>query len=197
MEQFFKEDHQLTKSFYATVNDFNEGDQGQSIVVDIMWGLNGINKTGVDRFNASDIGSADWDKEFDMSSKQAQQDILQFCKTIKNQKEILYNPPFVQCWIEDFIEWLDKMKMPFPVDVNNSVNKKYITQQQYFTKIIIKFSKESEKGIYHRTQSNIGFIDNKLVFMKFSAKASGGIYDPYSLKNPKKLKWDNLLKNFN
>ena len=40
---------------------FNEGDQAQTIVVDIMWGLEGINKTGVDYYNASDIGSAIWD----------------------------------------------------------------------------------------------------------------------------------------
>lgn len=26
MEQFFRKDHQLTKSFYAVLNDFNEGD---------------------------------------------------------------------------------------------------------------------------------------------------------------------------
>jgi hypothetical protein len=53
MEMFFKEDHMLTVGFYKSLNGFNEGDQGQSIIVDIMWGIQGINKTGVDRFNAS------------------------------------------------------------------------------------------------------------------------------------------------
>jgi len=33
--------------------------------------------------------------------------------------------------------------------------------------------------------------------MKFSAKAAGGLYDPYNLKNPIKLKWDAVVDNFN
>jgi hypothetical protein len=53
IEQFFPRDHMLTMGFYKSVDGFNEGDQGQSIIVDIMWGVSGINKTGVDRFNAS------------------------------------------------------------------------------------------------------------------------------------------------
>jgi hypothetical protein len=32
-----------------------------------MWGVSGINKTGVDFFNASEIGTAIWDNNFDMS----------------------------------------------------------------------------------------------------------------------------------
>ena len=71
MEQYFSEDHILTQSFDKVMNEFNEGDQGQSIVVDIMWGLHGINKTGVDFFNASEIGAAIWDKNFDMSGTKA------------------------------------------------------------------------------------------------------------------------------
>lgn len=33
--------------------------------------------------------------------------------------------------------------------------------------------------------------------MRFSAKAEGGIYDPYKIKNPKKQRWDQLLSIFN
>ena len=33
--------------------------------------------------------------------------------------------------------------------------------------------------------------------MKFTAKSSGGIYDPYYLKNPIYEKWQNLLNDFN
>ena len=51
--------------FDNIMNGFNEGNHAQTIIVDIMWGLKGINKVGVDRFNASDIGVADWDLTFD------------------------------------------------------------------------------------------------------------------------------------
>ena len=71
MEQFFQPDHMLTMGFYKSINGFLEGDQGQSIIVDIMWGVHGIDKTGVDRFNASQIGTSIWDNDFDMSSIEA------------------------------------------------------------------------------------------------------------------------------
>ena len=53
MEQYFGEEHPAQVAFDKIVYGFNEGDQAQSIVVDIMWGVKGINKEGVDRFNAS------------------------------------------------------------------------------------------------------------------------------------------------
>jgi len=49
-----------------------------------MWGVDGINKTGVDFYNASQIGSAVWDNSFDMSSPKAQIDIRKLCKTLKS-----------------------------------------------------------------------------------------------------------------
>lgn len=67
MEQYTPYDHYVMVAFRKILFGFNEGDQAQTIVVDIMWGVEGINKTNVDYFNASDIGRATWDKEFDLS----------------------------------------------------------------------------------------------------------------------------------
>jgi hypothetical protein len=36
-----------------------------------MWGIEGIDNTGIDRFNASQIGTAVYDTNFDMSSEEA------------------------------------------------------------------------------------------------------------------------------
>ena len=44
-----------------------------------MWGIEGINKTGVDYYNASDIGSALWDKDFDLSPAENQRAVYDFC----------------------------------------------------------------------------------------------------------------------
>jgi len=44
------------------LNAFNQNElSAQTIRVDIMWGIAGINKEGVDFYNASDIGKVDWD----------------------------------------------------------------------------------------------------------------------------------------
>ena len=67
MEQYTPYDHYVMVAFRKILFGFNEGDQAQTIVVDVMWGVEGINKIEVDYFNASDIGRAIWDKEFDLS----------------------------------------------------------------------------------------------------------------------------------
>jgi len=72
------------------VDGFNEGEQGQSIMVDIMWGINNINKTNVDRFNASQIGTAEWDDTFDLSHPNAQQDVFSLCNTLRGLNDLLY-----------------------------------------------------------------------------------------------------------
>ena len=60
-----------------------------------------------------------------------------------------------------------------------------------------EFVDKSERGKFHFSQGNIGLIDGKLVFMKIMAKAAGGMYDPYFLKNPYKEKWDEQVEIFN
>jgi hypothetical protein len=62
------------------------------VVVDIIWGLEGINKTGVDRFNASDIGVANWDLKFDLSPPESQIQIIDFCEDLLDPKhELLFD----------------------------------------------------------------------------------------------------------
>ena len=67
MEQYFEDEHPIQASVDATLTGFNEGDFAQTLVVEIMWGLDSINKTGVDYYNASDIGHANYDYDFEMS----------------------------------------------------------------------------------------------------------------------------------
>ena len=54
------------------IGGFNEGKQGQSIVIDLMWGLTGIDKSNVVYYNASDLGEPIWDDEFDMTPSENQ-----------------------------------------------------------------------------------------------------------------------------
>ena len=66
MERYFPPGHPVTGAFDVLIGGFNEGNQGQAIVVDLMWGLDGIDKSKVDYYNASDIGEAKWKDDFDV-----------------------------------------------------------------------------------------------------------------------------------
>lgn len=68
-EQYFPSQHPITRAFDQAAGVFNEGTTAPTITVDVMWGLDGvgINKTGVDFYNASDLGQPIWDLSFDAS----------------------------------------------------------------------------------------------------------------------------------
>jgi hypothetical protein len=185
MEQYFKADHEVTLAFSKVTNDFNEGTQGQSIIVDIMWGVVGIDKEGVDFFNASDVGKAIWDYEFDLSEPEAQQDAFDFCLDLRQLDELLYQEESVTCWIEDFRRWLGNINEAFPVPKDR------------FLDLVSRYARDTPDGRDHRRESDIGFIDGQLVFMKFTAKSSGGLYDPYARKSPVRDAWVKVLSDFN
>ena len=65
MERYFPQSHPITGAFDVLIGGFNEGSNGQSIVVELMWGLDGIEKSNVDYYNASDLGEAKWKQDFD------------------------------------------------------------------------------------------------------------------------------------
>jgi hypothetical protein len=42
----------------------------------------------------------------------------------------------------------------------------------------------------------VGFLDDKLVYMKIRAVSVGKAYDPYDLKNPTYMKWEALIEDY-
>ena len=79
LEVYFPDWHRTTHGYQAVISGFNDGAFGQTIAVDFMWGVEGINKTLVDRYNASDIGTVIWDPEFDLTPPENQQQAYDFC----------------------------------------------------------------------------------------------------------------------
>jgi hypothetical protein len=76
--------------------------------VDIIWGTKGIDKSKVDKFNASDIGQVVWDPEFEFYSPEQQQMVYEFCQQLKKSSSLLYLPESVTCWIDDFRSFVIK-----------------------------------------------------------------------------------------
>jgi hypothetical protein len=79
-----------------------------------MWGIDGINKTGVDYYNASQIGTTIWDEEFDITLDNNQNETYNLCQHLKTL-EVLYDKDMVVCWIDDFKDWLESIRQRFPV----------------------------------------------------------------------------------
>jgi hypothetical protein len=98
---------------------------------------------------------------------------------------MLFRKGSIVCWIDDFRTFATKNVGRFP------------TSEEEFYPTLFNFVNNTELGKYYQTQNHIGIINRKLVFMKFVAKASGGLYDPYFLKSKVWLKWEQLLDKYN
>ncbi len=103
---------------------FNVGEHQQTLVVDVLWGIDSINKDGVDGFNASDIGRVNWDQDFDPSPPQNQQQLFDFCQEMKLPKHnLLFAKDSIQCWIVDFAEYMEDDGLQFPVKIDDQTDK--------------------------------------------------------------------------
>ena len=70
----------------------------------------------------------------------------------------------VVCWIDDFKDWLESIRQRFPVkDIY------YRNQDENFHHLLNRWINETKEGKDHLTANNIGLIDGKLKFMKFTA----------------------------
>ena len=92
----------------------------------------------------------------------------------------------VTCWIDPFVAYLFSQGTSFPV-----------ADKGEFEALLWAFANGTEIGGYHYSQNNIGFIDERLVFMRYTVRSAGGILDPYSLKHPRWEAWDEERLKFN
>ena len=51
-----------------------------------MWGLTGIDKDGVGKWDPGDLGAAIWDENFNMASTANQQYLYDFCQSLRSEE---------------------------------------------------------------------------------------------------------------
>lgn len=103
-EEFLPKDNPITIVMNTLNDKFKGTSQANVIKVEIFWGVKDLNKDGVGSWDSEVFGTAVMDDKFDISSKEAQQSLLNFCSDLKDQKFILDRG--VDCWFERFTDWL-------------------------------------------------------------------------------------------
>ena len=98
------EDNQLTVVGKLLREKF-PGSSVNALKVYIFWGVKDIITKDVGAWDASNLGQVQMDDHFSLSSKEAQQNILNFCEDLKNQEFVLKKN--VNYWLKDtFDTWL-------------------------------------------------------------------------------------------
>lgn len=74
------------------------------LVINIFWGVSGLNNSKANKWDPEYIGEVIWDDEFDMTPIKNQQSILDFCKDLKTKNFVVQST--VYCWTDEFQEYL-------------------------------------------------------------------------------------------
>lgn len=121
--------------FSSGTTDLRAFDEKSHIDVQIYW--------GVKDFDPNQLDKVDFDLELDISSKESQEVVIQFCQTLRKQKFV----KDVKCWVEDFQGYLDLARDPTGFDRD-----------------LWEWVTNTNEGIALKEQSYVGFIDQKLKF---------------------------------
>lgn len=82
-EDFLPSDHKINIVGDLLRNEFTS--RGTSVLkVYIFWGVKDIVRDDVGLWDSTDLGDVQLDDQFSLSSREAQQNILDFCTTLKN-----------------------------------------------------------------------------------------------------------------
>mmetsp|Transcript_18887 Transcript_18887/g.21142 ORF Transcript_18887/g.21142 Transcript_18887/m.21142 type:complete len:303 (-) Transcript_18887:312-1220(-) len=143
-----------------------------------MWGIGGLDRSGISRWDAGNRGTLKWDDDFDLSLSANQQYIYDFCQTLKTNS--LVKDGDVTCWLED---WYTYNTNSFP---NGAT---FYTQLNTYLSTI--------NGQNAANNNEIGYLNNTLKFTRIQATAVAQPFQGYEKTSPIYDKWEDLLKSYN
>ena len=111
-EKWFADEHFMQKS-QDEASEFSASETDGLVQLQITFGIVGVDRDGYSRWDPVKYGEVIWDEDFDMSSPEAQQYLLDVCNQTK-ASDLVYSADLVVCPIEEFISYLNSTNEPFP-----------------------------------------------------------------------------------
>ena len=175
------DNHYLTKLELSLRNDYHTGEYDYTIQISFLWGVKGINKKGVSKWDSFDRGSIIWDDKFDMSSPINQQRLIDICDELLQSP--LVKDKKVTCWVKDFLKSA------------NGGTLGTIPQANFYTALETYLTTTEGQNYY--SDNTIGYMNKTLYFMKLEALAIAKPFQGYEATYPEYKKWEALKDDFN
>mmetsp|Transcript_26054 Transcript_26054/g.29829 ORF Transcript_26054/g.29829 Transcript_26054/m.29829 type:complete len:983 (+) Transcript_26054:77-3025(+) len=185
-EQFIPEDHELRETTEAMDKNFSKGENDGAQITLIIWGLDGVSRDGVDRWDPKDRGELEWDNSFDMSPPENQQKMSEFCDYLKTiqDSELVQDADSVTCFLDSFKSYLTSKGIPFPVP-----------QTEFLSRLQEYINNPTESGSDQEVSNKrIGMIQGRLRYIIF--KAVGGERERASGMEPRHDDWEDIIDNW-
>jgi len=105
-EELMSKDHPLIETQRVMLEEFNTGlGSPATLSVSITWGVKDIDRSNIGKWDATNLGVLEWDTEFTVAPEENQRALLQFCKYLKEESELVRDK-LVECWIQKMDEFV-------------------------------------------------------------------------------------------
>lgn len=175
----FDDDHYLIRIQDMLRNGFHTSENDNTIQVNFIWGVAGVDNDDTDRWDPSDLGTVIWDDNFDMSSEANQQRLLDICNDLKASS--LVKDQQVTCWVENFL------------NARNGGNP--VAQANFYTELDAYLLTTQGQNEYN--DNLIGYIGGRLYFIKIQALSVEAPFQGRDKLWPVYNDWDDLKDTYN
>ena len=179
-ENWFFEDHYM-QSAVDLANDFTVSEEDGLIGVNVIWGIDKVDKSGTDQWDVEDYGKLVWDDSFDMSSPETQQFLYDVCVDT-SYSDISYSPQTSDCPMSVFKNYTEGLGEGFPwVYSNDTSSYDADTQKAEFAELMYEFSQvyvDADTYIYIVGDEDDGYeirFFGMLIYTDVSWDSSGKI----------------------
>lgn len=109
-ESFLPDSHPIQVASDTLKDAFPRGDVDFQLRVWVTWGLKDVDRAGLSRYDVSELGTPEYDEDFDLTKADVQQQVYDACDYFTREaKDLIFKGDTgidpVNCWIRDYRQW--------------------------------------------------------------------------------------------
>lgn len=201
-EQFLPSSHPIRVAFTLLRDAFPVSDTDNVVVVYLLWGVAGVDRSDASKYKPTEAGSVIFDSKFDLKPAETQRHLLKACEMLESSRDLVSASfrPSSECWIKDFQQWR--------VLTNKSRDFESYRDDESLMKDLrafFGFTNETSRGVSvtpfykYLVEQQLGFTDDpdRVVFTEFRFVTDVKGQEPYGVMWPFYEKWRNVVTRLN
>jgi hypothetical protein len=174
-EQWFQGNHWAARAMGWLEDEFPLSERDSTVIVDMTWGVLGIDRDGTSAFDPADRGTAILDPSFEPSCTACQQFILDTCNGATNVRQYRR---IHSCFMQDFADWRAANGEAFPVVANATQ-----TQTEAFTLAMTTWL--TGDGRRYADAGRVGLDGSgRIRLMQVAWETEIELFEPYAINKP-------------
>ena len=184
---WLSDSNRVQRAYNLQRKEFPKTADDSHVKVSLFWGVEGLDRSHLSRWDDSNFGELVWDSSFSVSSPLAQQFIMTLCEGLRRDEGNVLGADnergggVVSCFMEGFRDWLVANGKSFPME--NAFQ---------FHQEMLAFSRDPASLTY-RKEGAFGFSNGKLRYIQIDALTPIEIGAASSIKQAAIGYWENAI----